>query len=30
VQARATEPTSVADSPIFAKIKKWFEPKLVA
>ena len=30
VQARATGPTSVADSPIFAKIKKWLEPKLVA
>jgi hypothetical protein len=30
VQARATEPTSVADSPVFAKIKKWFEPRLVA
>jgi hypothetical protein len=29
-QARATGPTSVADSPVFAKIKKWFEPKLVA
>ena len=30
VQARATGPTSVADSPVFAKIKKWFEPRLVA
>jgi hypothetical protein len=30
VQARATGPTSVADRPIFAKVKKWFEPKLVA
>ena len=27
VQSRASRSTSLADSPIFAKVKSWFEPK---
>jgi len=27
VQSRALRPTSLSDSPVFAKIKSWFEPK---
>jgi hypothetical protein len=27
VQARATRPTSIADSPVFSKVKSWFKPK---
>jgi hypothetical protein len=27
VQSRALRPTPLSDSPVFAKIKSWFEPK---
>jgi hypothetical protein len=27
VQARSTQPTSIADSPVFSKVKSWFKPK---
>ena len=27
VQAQATRPTSVAESPVFSKVKSWFKPK---
>jgi len=27
VQSRASRPTSVADSPVFAKVESWFRPK---
>src|SRR5215207_263327 len=27
VQSRASRPTSLADTPVFSKVKSWFEPK---
>jgi hypothetical protein len=27
VQSRASRPTSLGDSPVFSKVKSWFEPK---
>jgi hypothetical protein len=27
VQSRASRPTSLADNPVFAKVKSWFAPK---